>query len=106
MITVNGKQYAANDSEFTDTLFTSGGTASGYYKQYKHRIIFMDMQKNPIAALVRNKNGNFLVNCGTCEGKYFYQFALSDHLEPLFGVPDGYIAGIEYVNSLAKQLLN
>ena len=106
MIEINGTKFAKNDREFTDTLFNSSGTAYGFYKQLKGRTIFMDHQRKPFAALVKNKNGTFLVNCAKINDKYFYQYDLGDMYAPIFGLPDGYAASLEYVSNLADNYVN
>jgi len=49
MVKVNGHLFAENKKEITDSLFHKGGTSSGYIKRYKRKIIFYDLQDNPIA---------------------------------------------------------
>jgi len=105
MIEINGNKFAKNDSEFTDTLFTGGSTAYGYYKALKNKIIFMDHQRKPFAALVKNPHGSFLVNCSKPDNRYFYQFSLSSTNEGVFGVPSGYADSIEYTNNLVKTYI-
>ena len=84
MITINGKKYAKNDSEFADTLFTQGGTAVGYYKKRKNGVLLLDMQKRPFAFVVVNKYGDepFIVSCSqTDEGiRYMYSTTLADEI--------------------------
>ena len=105
MIEINGKKYARNDKEFTETLFTSGTTAFGYYKRFKNRIILRNMQGKTFAALVKNSDGAHLVNASEIDGRTRYQFGLSSINAELFGVPSGYMAGIEYVEKLANDLI-
>jgi len=49
MITFNTKQYAANDSEFTDSLFSTGGTCNGFYKRMKRGYRLFNIQHELIA---------------------------------------------------------
>jgi len=35
MINLNGKQFAKNDNEMIDSLFTGGNTCTGFYKVNK-----------------------------------------------------------------------
>ena len=35
MITLNGKKFAANDEQFTESLFDQTGTCVGFYKKNK-----------------------------------------------------------------------
>ncbi len=73
MITLNNKRFAADDTEFTNSLFNAGGTCSGYYKRLKDgSIAIMDMQKNRIGVI--NKAGVM----GRCDkkdnGRYWYSY--------------------------------
>ena len=64
MIIINGLKFAKNNNEFAETLFQSGGTASGFYKIKKNGILFYDMQHNPIFFLCRNNPTEpFFVSC-------------------------------------------
>ena len=49
MIIINGYKFAETESEITDSLFQSGGTISGIAKRTKRKIMFYDMQNQPIA---------------------------------------------------------
>lgn len=51
MITINAYKFAENEKEATDSLFHENGTASGYAKRYKRKIMFYDIQKNPVGVL-------------------------------------------------------
>jgi len=74
MITIGNKKYAKNNSEFMDSLFVAGGTCAGFYKVYKNRIIFKDMQGKPFACLVANDDYSpYFVCCSKLDnGKLFY----------------------------------
>ena len=74
MITIGNKKYAKNNSEFTDSLFKSGGTCDGFYKVYENRIIFKDVQGKPFACLVANDDYSpYFVCCSKLDnGKIFY----------------------------------
>lgn len=107
MIEINGIRYAKNDKEFNNTLFQIGGTASGFYKVLKNRIELMDQHKEPFACIgVNDAQGVSIVNMGKINGKKFYQYGLSDHHADTLGMPNGYIAGIEYSEWLYKKCLN
>lgn len=103
MIMINNKKFAKNEKEFTDTLFQKDGTAFGYYKQYKNRIIFSDMQGKVFAALIKNKHGCHFVNAGVYDGKTRYQFAMSSQYEKLFGFPEKWSEQLEYIKALCNQ---
>ena len=49
MIVFNNKKYALNDDEFTNSLFTPGGTCNGFYKRTKNGFRLFNMQKELIA---------------------------------------------------------
>lgn len=93
MITVNGKQFARNDAEFTDTLFTRGSTAYGFYKVLKRGggkcIHLMDMQGRLFAAIVGNKHGEtFFVDASTLDnGKAYYMHSTSQVTEDALSLP-------------------
>ena len=55
MIILNGKKFAKNDREFTDSLFDIDGTCVGYYKRYKRSIKLFDHQHNLVGGI--NKHG-------------------------------------------------
>ena len=38
MVTLNGKKFALNEQEFTNSLFESGGTCVGYYRVNRTRL--------------------------------------------------------------------
>ena len=105
MITINGTKWASNDSEFVDTLFDTKGTAEGFYKRLKNKIIFSDMQNKVIFALVKNNHGSFLVNCAKENKGYFYQYGLGSIYEKMLGVPSGCSDSVDYVNKLSSELI-
>ena len=72
MIKLNGKEFALNDREFTDSLFTSGGTCAGFYRVNKQSITIMDMQRNKIGVI--NRHGVLCCATKTDRG-YWYSFA-------------------------------
>lgn len=89
MITINGKKFAANDSEFNDSLFNKDGTCVGYYKRMKNSVKLFDMQMNLIGVI--NKNG--CLCCATLieSGKYWYSLATIK----LIGEYDSFIKSCE-----------
>ena len=52
MIIFNDKKYAANESEFTNSLFSTGGTCNGFYKRMKNGFRLFNLQ-NELIAFVR-----------------------------------------------------
>ena len=73
MIELNGKKFARNDKEFTNSLFAKGGTCVGYYRPYKKSIALMDQHKNRIGVITANR----VLACATKQenGKYWYSYA-------------------------------
>jgi hypothetical protein len=104
MIIINGKKFAKNNTEFTSTLFESGGTAYGFYKRLKNRIEFSDMQGKPFAALVVNP-GKFsgFIDMTIVNGKKRYMFSHSNKVADIFGIPEGYSNGIKYAESIYSE---
>jgi hypothetical protein len=104
MLTINGLQFAKNDSEFTDTLFNKGGTAYGYYKKLKNRVHLMDMQKKIFAAIVVTPHFQGIVNASNVDDKVFYQHAASDKVESLLGVPGRYSETSKYAETVYNRV--
>lgn len=107
MLTVNGHKYAANNKEFTESLFCKGGTCAGYYKKTRNKILFSDMQGDIFAALVRNKHGNHLVSTTRLEdGKIFYMYGLATSAESVFFPAGlGYMAKKDSIDNMVNELL-
>ena len=72
MIELNGKKLALNDDEFTNSLFTPGGTCVGYYKVNKRSISILDMNKNKVGVI----NARGVLGAATkVDGGYWYSYA-------------------------------
>lgn len=107
MLTINGKQYAASDKEFTASLFKPNGTAYGYYKARKNGVLLMDMQKEPFAFVVNNRHGEqFFVSCLKREdGRIVYFHSTTERANQVLGLDKlGYMAGIELAQHVIKQV--
>ena len=101
MLTINGKKYAKNESEFVSSLFDKTGTCSGFYKKSKGKILLSDMQGNVFAAIICNDNFKGVVNARKSEsGAIFYQYAASEHIEKMLGVPEKYSMQAEYCENI------
>ena len=96
MLKINGIQYTAAQEP---------DGAPYYYRKDRRRVIFMDAQKEPFAALVRNRDGAHLVNCAEIDGRLRYQFGLSDHHADTLGIPHGYMDGRNAIDAMAGELL-
>ena len=96
MIIFNNKHYAKNEAEFTDSLFTSGGTCNGFYKRTKNGyrlfniqnelIAFIRCEKEPMLMtatykLLNNKNKIWYSYTDTQTEKYLGIADLSKELE-------------------------
>jgi hypothetical protein len=73
MIILNGKQFAKNDDEFTNSLFKRGGTCVGFYKANKRSVTLYDMQRNKIGVI--NRYGVLASATKQNDGKYWYSYA-------------------------------
>ena len=72
MITLNGKKFARDEEEFTNSLFEKGGTCSGYYRVYKKSVALLDHNKNKIGVVTLSK----VLALATRQdnGKYWYSY--------------------------------
>jgi hypothetical protein len=86
MLLFNGKKYAKNDAEFTDSLFTEQ-TCTGYYKKMRNGIKLFNIQNELIAFIVNNTaQGFFVVSASTFENKPYYSYGLSDSTADYLGL--------------------
>ena len=53
MLTINNIAFASSKNELVNSLFHSGGTASGYYKIKKHSVEFFKANGEIIACLTK-----------------------------------------------------
>ena len=94
MIILNNKKFAENETEFTESLFNSGGTCAGYAKRLKRQIKLYNIQKELIGTI--NKYG--VLCCATkIDGGYWYSYADIN----IIGAWDSYQNQYETINSLA-----
>lgn len=72
MLSFNGKKFAVNDEEFTNSLFNPGGTCTGYYRVNKKTVTIMNQRKEKIGVVTNN-----VLGCATKQdnGKYWYSYA-------------------------------
>ena len=85
MITINGKKYAKDTKEFTNSLFDPSGTCAGYYKRRKDGVLLMDMQKVPMV-FIKVGASTFAVTAYTHEGKTRYMHGLTEKDTALLGL--------------------
>lgn len=105
MLTINGKKFARNDSEFTETLFERNGTATGFYKKHKGGLLLLDMNKKPFAAVINNRHGEtFFVSVSVQpNGQMFYMYGTSTETDKVLGIDMlSYSEGIQ----AAKNAIN
>lgn len=73
MLSFNGKKFARNNDEFTDSLFDCGSTCVGYYKRTKNGVVLYDMQRNKIGMVTKHK---VLASASRLQnGKWWYSYA-------------------------------
>lgn len=108
MLMVNGKKFAKNDKEFTDTLFQQGGTAHGFYKAIKGGIQLFNIQHELIAFIVNNSHGEqFFVTASKCAGKARYMFSTDRIVEKYLGLDTlGYLAQKDAAHDAINSLAN
>jgi hypothetical protein len=87
MLTINGKHFAKNNSEFLDSLFTGGSTCSGYYKKTTKGVLLMDMHKEVIGYCQDNSQFTGVVTASRDKGskKTRYMFAADSKLKEFLG---------------------
>jgi len=104
MITLYGKRYAKNDSDFIESLFTGDGkgTANGYYKKTAKGVFLIDMQGNQRAFIRRDGLGPVTVT--KSNGKDFYMFACTSKDQKWLSVPDSYSEEVNGAEQLAKSV--
>ena len=85
MFILNGKKFAKNDKEFTNSLFEAGGTCVGYYKKTSSGVVLMDMQKTVIGYCKSDNRFTGLVSASKDQstGRIRYMFAACSSLESL-----------------------
>ena len=71
MIELNGKKFAKNNKEFTESLFHKGGTCTGFYRKTKNKIILEDSNHNEIGVI--NRYG-VLASVNIINGKKYYSY--------------------------------
>jgi len=76
MITLNGKMFAKNDKEFTDSLFQEKGTCVGKYKVLKNKVNLYDIQNNIIGVVT--KTGVLAKATKATNKRYWYSYSAVD----------------------------
>jgi hypothetical protein len=73
MLVLNGTKLAENEKEFIDSLFSIGGTCSGYIKVNKRSISILNQQKEKVGVI--NRHGVLCCATKLKDGKWWYNFA-------------------------------
>ena len=97
MITLNNKKFARNDKEFTDSLFSKGGTCTGYYKVNRKSVAIMDMQGEKVGVIANN----VLAKASKQDnGKYWYSYGDVD----IIGTFESYSSQYDDVKSVMQLI--
>ena len=96
MIILNGKAFAKNNNEFIDSLFTTGGTCTGYYRVNKRTITIMDQQKTKIAVISNNVLGKATK---LDNGKWWYSYSDID----LIGKYNSYMMQCNEIEAITNR---
>lgn len=99
MITINGKNYAANKTEFVKN------SCDGYYKKLKNGVRLYDQQKTAFVFIFDNgRSDRGIVSCCKHGNGYRYSYSLSSIDEKRLGFANG----LRYGDSvdLAEKVLN
>jgi len=71
MIILNGKKFAQNDKEFSESLFDPTGTCVGFYRRYKCSVVLFNPQRQRIGAINRHR---VLCKATPSDGGYRYSY--------------------------------
>lgn len=74
MITLNNIHFAANEQEFTNSLFNAKGTASGYYKPLTNRIDLLDHNKVKVGIISKSGVLALATQPECLNGKWHYSY--------------------------------
>jgi hypothetical protein len=105
MLNINGKKYAKNEKEFTESLFNSGGTCEGYYKETKRKnynFIKLYGQNRKVFAYIKGGIEGYILGTATESG---YMFGLCEKDRKKLGVGEGYGEQIDFAESIINQLM-
>ena len=108
MIAFNGFKFAKTEKEFSASLFATGSTCFGFYRERKNGIILMDHQKNVVAFIAFDRSISFLVTAWKNEnGKVSCMFSATEETEKMLNLQDkGYMEKLDLCSDTRKQLKN
>lgn len=87
MILFNGRKFARTESQFTESLFQSGGTCLGYYREVKGGIKLLDHNKDLFAFIVNKPFETFIVSATQKKGERArYMFSTSTDTDRILGI--------------------
>ena len=87
MLIFNGKKYAKNDAEFTESLFHRAGTCNGFYKRYKNHVKIYTQQKELVAAISTSLDGYYQSHTAYTEnGRNVLLPGMTDATEKFLGL--------------------
>jgi len=98
-------QYALNDNEFTNSLFTKGGTCNGFYKRTVRGFKLFSMQKELIAFVRLVKEPMLMNATKRDDGKTWYSYT-STKTELYLGFDKGMGLEHERAEVLALKALH
>ena len=104
MININGRTFVKTVDDFVNTLFTSGGTATGYYKVMKKGVRIYDKNNNIIAFIVNNGyNDRFIVSATDTPNGIRYSMSTSSLLDKTLGLDKlGYMETMDLADEVLK----
>ena len=106
-ITFPSGVYFTKKSEMVNSLFVSGGTASGYFQRFNNGILFNTPTGEPKIFQVANSyNEIFFVSCSRqIDGKIRYSFSTTTKDDQWLGLDSiGWIAQHELAEKIWKEL--
>ena len=108
MITFNGFKFAKTEKEFSASLFDTGSTCFGFYRERKNGIILMDHQKTVVALIAFDGSISFLVTAWKNDkGQISCMYSATDETEKMFNLQGkGYIEKLDLCSDTRKQLKN
>ena len=74
MLTLNNTHFAATEQDFTNSLFNSKGTASGYYRAYKNVITLLDHNKVKVGIISKHGVLALATQPASLKGKWWYSY--------------------------------
>ena len=99
MLVINGKKFAVNDKEFTDSLFHRGGTCVGFYKVMKNEIKLYNLQNVQIGVITKKEK--VLGKCTILEnGKKWYSYGTIKEI----GEHESYVKYREEIENIVNKL--